>query len=116
MPRTSLTPILAPGSYPTVPTLMAFTACDVANGNQVAMSGKDLLVIFNNDAAPQTVTINSVPDAYGRAGDITAFSMAAGTYYIVGPLSKLAWAQAAGVLFLAASTVTVKFAVIQIPN
>lgn len=115
MARTTLTPIASTSNYPTVPQLFAFTAGDVANGLQFTMSGKDLILIFNNDAAPQTVTINSVADPYGRTGDITAFSMAAGTYYLAGPLPKLGYQQAGGFCFLTSSTVTVKFAIIQIP-
>jgi hypothetical protein len=61
------------------------------------------------------VTINSVADPFARTGDITAFSMGIGLYYIFGPLPKLGWMQSGGVCFLTSSTITVKFAIIQIP-
>lgn len=116
MARTSITPITAAGSYATAPVQITFTAADIANFNQAVMSGKDLLLINNTDVGAQTVTVNSVSDPYSRTGDITAFSMATGTFYMVGPLFKLGWAQSGGVLFFQGSTATVKFALIQIPN
>lgn len=62
-------------------TTVTFTAGDATNGNKVVMTGKRVLLVFNNGgASPATVTINSSKDAYGRTANISAFSVAAGAY------------------------------------
>lgn len=62
-------------------TTVTFTAADATNSNQIVMSKKRVLLLFTNGgASPATVTVLSSADAYGRKGNITTFSIAAGAY------------------------------------
>lgn len=117
MPRTSLTPKTAPGSYPTVAADsldLTMAAADVANLNQFSASGNDLIFMHNTGASPYTVTITSMPDAYGRSQDIATYSLAAGDYAVVGPMKLPGWVQADGKIYLQASNASVKFGIVAI--
>jgi hypothetical protein len=116
MPRIASTPVTAtPSGYPSAGVIVTPVAADVSSKQKVVSSGKDLILAFNSDVSPHTVTINSVADDKGRTGDITAESIAAGVYKIFGPFSKSYWAQSDGNIYFEASDATVKFAVIQLP-
>ncbi|MDP9326498.1 MAG: hypothetical protein M3O87_08205 [Candidatus Dormibacteraeota bacterium] len=120
MARTALVPIVPLGSTPVLPLValsaaMALTAADIANGNSVPSTGRELIIVQNSDAAPQTVTVASVVDRLNRTGDITAYSIPIGAFAVLGPFKTEGWRQADGNLYLNASTATVKFAVIQLP-
>jgi hypothetical protein len=62
----------------------SYVAADSVNGMMFVNDGKTLLHVKNGDAAAKTVTITSVPDFYGRSGDLT-ISVAAGSEKIMGP-------------------------------
>ncbi len=115
MPRTSIAAVAAPGGYVSAPTEIAYVAADPANKNQVTLTGKELLIAFNSGAAPHTITITSVPDEKNRTGDITAFSIAAGKYYIFGPVALAGWQQTDGRLYFEADHAEIKFAIITVP-
>jgi len=55
---------------------MGFAASDTANGNEFTASGKDILFAYNVNGAAQTVTVTLKADEYGRAGSVTAYSLA----------------------------------------
>lgn len=93
MARTTITKIAAPGGYAAGGTILTDTAADVANGNDVVMSGNDLLIARNSGASPYTITIESAADQYGRTKNITAESIAAGATRIYGPFPTHGWAQ-----------------------
>lgn len=115
MPRTSLTPKTAPGSYPTVTADsldLTMTAADISNLNQFSASGNDLIFIHNSGASPYTVTITSAPDPYGRSADIATYSLAAGEYAVVGPMKLAGWVQADGKIYLQGSNASVKFGIV----
>lgn len=115
MARTLLTKTVAPGSYPTDGVALTLAAADITNKNEFTMEGDDLLVVRNDDAAAQTVTITSVADDMGRTGDITADSLAADAWCIYGPFRDTkGWAQAGRRLYLEASSVNIKFAVVKL--
>lgn len=115
MARTDLTKTTLVGPYPALPVTAelldaVFAAADVANKNQVAASGDDLILAWNSGAAPYTITITSVVDDYKRTGDITTYSLAAAdiaAFRIKNP----GWRQTDGKIYLEASNVAVKFAV-----
>lgn len=119
MPRTALTPQSPPGAYPGTIAAnaadLSFAAADVANKNQVALTGKEMLIVRNDNAGAQTVTINSVADSYARTGDITAYSIGAGEYAFFGPFPVAGWRQTDGNLYLEGSHADIKFAVIKLP-
>jgi hypothetical protein len=108
------------GSYPSLPigagtADVTLTAADTTNFNYFAASGNDLLIAYNSGASPYTVTITSMPDQYGRSGDIATYSVAAGVVSVFGPFKRDGWVQADGNIYLQASNVAVKFGVITLP-
>lgn len=123
MARLNLTPKIAPGSFPALP--LAALAADIgfvpagasfADGAGFAMTGNDLLLVWNKNAAAQTVTISSVADEYNRKGDIQTYQVAAGTIAVFGPFKQRGWMQPDGKLYIAASVTDVNLAVITLPS
>lgn len=113
MARTILTPIAAPAANSITPALLTFTAWDSGNGNRFRATGKEQVIINNSHATlARTVTITSVADPYGRSGDITAFSMAALTYYLTQIFPTVGWMQSDGYIYIDGSTTDIKFAVV----
>lgn len=116
MARTDLTAIAAPGSYATSGTAITWTAADATNGNQFTLTGKQLVLVYNSDTSAHSVTVTSSADEYGRSGDITAESVAAGAYKMFGPFKLPGWVQTDGNLYLSADSATISFAVITLPD
>jgi len=93
---------------------LTMTAADVGNKQLATASGKDLIFVENTGGSPSTVTFTSVADGLGRTGDITTYSLAAGTVAVFGPFGNEGWTQPDGKLYFEASNAAVKFAVIQL--
>lgn len=124
MARTAVTPIVPPGKYPTLPlsalaAAFSFTAADVPNGNQAPSTGREILLVRNTDAAPQTVTVTSSPDLLSRSGDIAAYSLPIGSvnpqFAVLGPFPVSGWKQPDGNLYFSGSSANIAFAVVQLP-
>ena len=90
-----------------------FTAATLA-GNQVALTGREMVLIRNDDAGAQTVTFTSVKDRIGRTGDISAYSIPATEEHLFGPFALEGW-DSAGKLLFTCSDVDMKIAAIRIP-
>jgi hypothetical protein len=112
MARTALTPIAAPGGYAAALTAITWTAADVANGNAFTLTGGEMILVNNTDAASHNVTLTSVNDPYGRSGTVTE-AVAAGVYKMFGPAKILGWQQSDGKFYLSADHAGVKFAIIR---
>lgn len=113
MAATTITKTAGPSPYPATATEFLWTAGDVGNGNDVVLTGKDILLVWNSDGAVQrTFTITSQPDPYGRSQHITAQALDAGEFAIFGPVPLSGWADANRKLNLASSNAAIKFAVI----
>lgn len=104
MARLILVPQGVPGPYPVLP-LTAESAdftwvasgASFADGFSFPLTGKELLLIRNDNAAPQTVTIDSVPaKRTSRTGDIETYSIGIGEYAVFGPFSDDGWQQTTG--------------------
>lgn len=120
MARTALTKTTPKGSYPSLPigagtADVVMTAADVANKNQFPAGGNDLVIAQNTGGSAYTVTITSVVDAFGRTGDIAAYSLDAGDVVVLGPLKREGWVQTDGNIYLEASNAAVKFGIITLP-
>lgn len=119
MPRTALTVQTLVGPYPASVAAedldITFAAADVANMNEFAFTGREIILVENTDAGAQTITFTSIADSFGREEDIAAYSLAAGEFagFWAGALGG--WAQAGNLFFLEASAATVKFAILRIP-
>ena len=117
MVRTSLTPIVAAGSYQSALTALTFTAGDNSNGNRFTPTGSELIIVWNSHATnAYTVTLTSVADGYGRLGTITAESVAAVTYKMFGPIKQLGWQQTDGYIYLDCENAAIKYCIITLPR
>jgi len=115
MAETELTnDVTAPGTNGTTGQDFTWSAADNANGNKVDHNGNVLVLARNDDGSPQTVTITSTTDPWGRSGTISAYSLGAGEYACFGPFRGPGWQNADGHLYLTASDANVNFAVIQL--
>ncbi len=115
MPRTTVPVTTVPGPNPTAGVAITETAADITNFNQVAATGKEILMFRNSGASPYTITITSAPDPYGRIKDIAAESIAAGAIRVVAPTELLAWRQTDGMLYFQASNAAVMITVLRWP-
>ena len=119
MPRTLLTPQTPKGPYPGTVAANAldytYVAADLANGNEFVGTGRDLLLMKNDDAAPQTITLTSAADPYGRTSNITAYSMGIGEFAMFWFGNLVGWDQGGGKLFIDVSDVDIKLAVVRLP-
>jgi len=96
---------------------VTFAASDSANGNTLAITGKELLLAFNDGSAAGTITIDSVDDEKGRQEDITTYSLAVGDYIAFGGglTTSKGWIQSGGVLNIDTSNVDIKVAGLRLP-
>jgi len=115
MARTSLTPISVVGPYASDLASITWTAADPTNKNQFVLTGRELILIRNNDASTHNVTLSSVNDPYGRTGDITK-SIPAGAYRAFWAGAVLGWIQSDGKFYLEADDANVEFAILKIPG
>lgn len=116
MPRVTVTPTVVPGPYEAVPHAeLAFAAGDAANGNQVRLTGNQILVAHNTGAGARTITIASV-SLKGRTGDITAFSIPAGKHRVFAKFPQAGWAQSTGYLNVNVEHAEVQLAVIDLAS
>ena len=115
MARTVLVKTTAPGGYAAAGVAVTMAAADVGNGNRFVATGKELLVARNSGAVDRTVTIDSAPDPYGREGDISAETIAAGAIRVWGPFPLTGWRQSDGYVYVDGSNAEVLFGVIVVP-
>lgn len=120
MPRITHTVQVPKGAYGdySVANAADFTwlAADVANKEQVVLTGKELLLARNVHATtPFTITINSVDDQFNRKEDVTAYSLGNLEYAMFGPFLQPGWRQTDGKLYWEASDANIEFAVIRLP-
>jgi hypothetical protein len=117
-PRTTLVKTTLLGPYPALQPAanaldVTFAAADLSGAkNQFAPSGDDLLLVWNTDVAtPYTFTLTSAVDDKNRTGDITTYSVGAGEIAAI-RVKIQGWTQTDGKVYLEASNVAIKFAVI----
>lgn len=89
---------------------------DFADGFMFPMTGREILLVRNDNVAAQTVTIDSSLDPFGREGDITAYSVGIGEYAVFPNFPRQGWATATGYLYGAAAATDVMLAVLRLPN
>lgn len=114
MPRTALTAIAMPTEYATAPSTITWTALDVANGNNVVFTGRQILLIRNVDAGgAHSVTVASVA-LNGRTGDAVKSVPASG--FVVFQLFPTAgWQQTDGKLNITGDSASLEAAVLTLP-
>lgn len=119
MPRTTLTKTTALGSYGDYSVGNAadltMAAGDVANKNQFAATGDEVVIAHNTGGSAHTLTVTSTADPYGRTKDISAYSIGAGEYAVFGPLELTGWVQSDGKIYLEVDHADVKLGVVKLP-
>ncbi len=120
MAETALTPVTPKGPY--VASVAAdaldavWTAGDVANGNKVALTGREILAVQNSHATnAYTFTMTGAQDPFKRSQTIGPYSLAAGEiafFSLIG--GQVGWQNASGDLILAVENAAVKFCVLRV--
>ncbi|HXT31374.1 MAG TPA: hypothetical protein VN716_18880 [Vicinamibacterales bacterium] len=103
MGRTTHTPVQKLGPYPRPLALAAASqkvavAADATNREQVKLTGKETVHIYNSGATPRAIVFTSVADAQGRTGDLTD-TIAAGATGVYGTFPVAGFQQADGNLY-----------------
>jgi len=118
-----LTPQTVIAKYPATPLTanaadFTWTAAgaDFADKAQFPHTGKELILVRNDNVGAQTVTIESRVDTFNREGDITTYSVGIGEYAVFGPFPIEGWRQTTGYLTLAASAADVSFAILRLAD
>ncbi len=120
MPRTAIAIQTPPGKYPATDlsaNAADFTwgSSDLSNGNSIVSTGHELLLLRNDQAGEQTVTIDSVADTKNRTGHITTYSVGIGEYAWLGPFPVEGWKQSDGTVHVNTSHDDLKVAVVRLP-
>jgi len=121
MARLLITPQEVLGSYPALPLVAdsadigwTLSGADFAEGFRFPMTGRELLIIKNDNAGAQTVTISSlVAKKTNRKGDIETYSMGIAELVVFGPFQKDGWEQVSGELHGAVTAADINIAVIK---
>jgi hypothetical protein len=106
--------------YPTFPIApdsldVAFTVGDAVNGLEYVATGRELVLMRNVNAGPQTFTLKSVKDELNRTGDITTYSMGAGEFAPLYPPLK-GFQQPDGKVYIDVSHNDVNIMVLRLPD
>lgn len=95
---------------------IAFTALTLTEGDTFQCTGREI-VLIKNGTGTNTLTISSADDAYGRAEDITSYSLAASDFAVfgVGLTNQAGWKTSAGVIKMTPSSTQITAAVLRLP-
>lgn len=121
MARVTHTALALLGGFPALPITagaasQAGTAADATNKEQVALTGREIVVAHNTGVGARTVTFTSVADGQtGRTGDISAYSIPAGEIAFFGPFTTRGWRQTDGMLYFEAEHAEVEIHVLRLP-
>ena len=120
MARVTIPIIVPKGPHPGVvaPEDLDFvrTAADPSNLNQFIMTGRELLLVRNDDVGAQTVSLLTVNDPFKRKADITTYSLGISEEMVFWFGDVQGWLQTGGFVFIDPSDADLKFAVIRIPG
>jgi hypothetical protein len=96
---------------------ITFAAMTITDGDEFQCTGKEIVVIRNDNGAAQTFAVSSEDDAYGRDGDITDYSLGAGEYAVlgVGLTNAAGWKDASSNILITPSSADLKIAVLRMP-
>lgn len=108
--------------YPTLPVTanaadFVFTAAGAAfvDGVRFPHTGREIVLIRNDNVGAQTVTVESVVDPQNRTGDITTYSVGIGEYAVFNAMALTGWTQPSGEFWLTATAADVMFAILRLP-
>jgi len=122
MAELEITPQTLVGHYPATPLSanaadITFEAsgADFADGASFPHTGREIILVRNDNVGAQTITIESKADAKNREGDITTYSIGASEYAAFGPFPVDGWRQSDGDMNFAVSAADLYLAVIRLP-
>lgn len=121
MPRQTLTKTAPAGPIPlTAATVVTWTAADITNFEQVALTGQDVVLVWNTHASTgYTYTVTTVADAMGRTdtgAGMSAVALAAGVMHAFIPgVEGFGQAGTPRYLYIQANNASVKWAVLTFP-
>lgn len=113
---TELTVVDLPDAYAVsgTPIDVGLVASDLA-GNTFRSTGREIVIVRNDNVAPQTITVTSQPASRtGRVGDITNASIPAGEVRLFQVFPRDGW-ESGGLITVTTSNVDMKLAVVRAP-
>lgn len=119
MPRTALTVQTLKGPHPGTVAADAldivWTAADDANLNDFLYTGREIILVRNDNVGAQTITLTSKLSSLQRLGTVLDYSLAAGEYAAFWAGDIAGWLQSDGKFYLEASANDVFFAILRLP-
>jgi hypothetical protein len=114
MPRTNVNVTSINSTYGAITSIGVGTNSDVANKNQIILTGKILLVAENTNGANCNIAINSVADHFGRFGNITKVLQTTErwAHWFSNPDG---WVQSDGMLYFEGDNAQVKWTALKMP-
>lgn len=122
MAYTALTITNVPARYANSIQAITFDTAAVVDvdvdGNSFPLTGKELLLVRNDEgaAAAKTVTVESVACEHGRTGDINAQSIADTKVYVMPFFKSDGWLQTDRSVHVVAEDDNIKLAVLRLPD
>jgi len=114
MARTEVTAIDLGGQLDYDGDVLTWSACDNVNGNFVTHTGREIILVRNDNVGTQSFTVVSVEDAMLRTKDATK-TVGIGAYHTFGPYPIKGW-DSAGTLEFDAGAADVYVCVLRLPS
>ena len=115
MARTEVTAIDLGGQLDYDGDSLTWTACDNVNGNYCSHTGREIILVRNDNVATQDFTVVSQEDDMGRTKDATDAAVGIGAYKAFGPYPIKGWSNA-GALEFDGGAADVYVCVIRLPS
>ncbi len=114
MARTAFTVQPIAGAYPAdlLLTTITWTLADVVNQNSFVLTGREIILVRNDDVATKIVTLTSIADPQNRVGNVTKSVLANG-YAAFSAAELTGWIQSDGLFYLEADDADVFFAILR---
>lgn len=94
---------------------LVWTDSDDVNGMEFTPTGRDMLLVKNDEVGAQTVTIDAAADDAGRDGAITTYSIGAGEIAWFGMFNTAVWRQTDGKVHIDMSDAGIQLIVFRLP-
>lgn len=111
MARQTLTKTTVPGPNPTAGVAVTMTAANTTDKEQYTVADGDVILVHNTGLSSRTYTVTSVADPFGRTGDVSGVSIAAGAIHAL-RVGLEGWRQTNGYVYLEANNAEVKFGIL----
>ena len=115
MARTAFTVQAIAGAYPAnfLMSTLTWTLADISNQNSFLLTGREIILVRNDDALTKNVTLTSIAGGTNkRVGNVTK-AMTAGSYAAFSASELDGWIQSDGLFYLEADDADVFFAIIR---